>query len=191
MRTHSCALHGCAFGGGSVHEGACLKCLTNPAPREGWSSARCRAYLPSADLGDLRPLTDTTSRLAVTKADDTQQHTQSLPGPSFFRLKFNNLKLKSKETDENAKGSLGLDLLYCPTDPVADFVFVHGLGGGSRRTWSKSSNLEQFWPIWLPQAPDFKDVRIHSFGYNSDWASMKQDMSNISDFALLLLNTLQ
>jgi pimeloyl-ACP methyl ester carboxylesterase len=129
--------------------------------------------------------------MALTKADDTQQHTQSSRGSSFFRLKSNNLKLKSKETDENAKGSLGLNLLYCPTNPVADFVFVHGLGGGSRRTWSKSSNLEHFWPRWLPQAPDFKDVRIHSFGYNSDWASMRQDMSNISDFALLLLNTLQ
>jgi len=95
------------------------------------------------------------------------------------------------EKDEEAKGSLGLNLLYDPADPVVDFVFVQGLGGGSRKTWSKSSNIKHFWPRWLAQDSDFQDVRIHSFGYNSDWASMKQDVSNISDFALSLLNALQ
>jgi len=129
--------------------------------------------------------------MALSITDDTRRHSRTSQGSSFLGLKFNHLKLKPSDTDDDAKGSLGLNLLYHPADPVVDFVFVHGLGGGSRKTWSKSSNLKHYWPRWLAQDSDFQDVRIHSFGYNSDWASMKQDVSNISDFALALLNALQ
>ena len=42
-------------------------------------------------------------------------------------------------------GPLGLNLLYEPKNTLVDLVFIHGLGGGSRRTWSCSNGSEAFW----------------------------------------------
>ena len=79
------------------------------------------------------------------------------------------------------KGRLGLNLLWCSTKPSADLVFIHGLGGGSRKTWSKSSATEHFWPQeWLPRDPAFRQVRIHSFGYDADWMGGKENCLNIN-----------
>ncbi|RMJ29028.1 WD40 [Aspergillus sp. HF37] len=90
-----------------------------------------------------------------------------------------------------SKGSLGLNLLHSPACPVVDFVFVHGLGGGSRKTWSRTSSIEDYWPQeWLPKDPDFKHVRVHSFGYNSDWGKGKDNCLNIHHFAKSLLGEL-
>jgi hypothetical protein len=97
----------------------------------------------------------------------------------------------SDRSTENAKGPFGLNTLFKPSEPViADMVFVHGLGGGSRSTWTRSSDPTLFWPQeWLPQDPGFKDVRIHSFGYNSNWD--KESTLNIHDFAKSLLGSIQ
>lgn len=85
-------------------------------------------------------------------------------------------------------GALGLNLLYAPPAPLVDFVFVHGLRGGSRKTWSKSSDPYHFWPKeWLTRDPEFKNVRIHSFGYSSDWGDGKDSVLNIHDFGKSLL----
>src|SRR5271168_230704 len=86
------------------------------------------------------------------------------------------------DSSEDSKGPFGLSTLYDPPDPaIADLVFVHGLGGGSRSTWTKSLDPSLYWPQeWLPQDPGFKDVRIHSFGYNSNWK--KESILNIYDF---------
>ena len=88
------------------------------------------------------------------------------------------------------KGPLGLTTLFEPSGPVvADLVFVHGLGGGSRSTWTQSSDAALFWPQeWLPTDAGFRDVRIHSFGYNSNWE--KESVLNIHDFARALLGSL-
>jgi hypothetical protein len=89
---------------------------------------------------------------------------------------------------DDPKDVLGLNLLYTPSEPLIDFIFVHGLGGGSRKTWSKSSSVTHFWPQeWLPQDPAFKNVRLHSFGYSSNWAKGKDSVLNIHDFGKLLL----
>ncbi|PYH31863.1 uncharacterized protein BO87DRAFT_115249 [Aspergillus neoniger CBS 115656] len=37
---------------------------------------------------------------------------------------------------EDFKGPLGLQLLRTVSEPLVDFIFIHGLGGGSRKTWS-------------------------------------------------------
>ena len=89
------------------------------------------------------------------------------------------------------KGPIGLNTLFSPAeDAIADLVFVHGLGGGSRSTWTKSSNPELYWPqAWLPMDDGFQGVRIHSFGYNSNWD--KESTLNIHDFAKALLGSLQ
>ena len=91
-------------------------------------------------------------------------------------------------TTEDARGPHGLSILFSPPDPLIDFIFVHGLGGGSRKTWSKTKSITHFWPQeWLPRDPAFKDVRIHSFGYDSDWAKGKKNCLNIHHFGKSLL----
>lgn len=69
---------------------------------------------------------------------------------------------------------------------------MHGLGGGSRKTWAKTVDPLHFWPrAWLPEDVDFRDVRIHSFGYNADWGERRQSILNIHDFAQSLLGEIK
>lgn len=92
---------------------------------------------------------------------------------------------------DHTKGCLGLNLLHCPSDPRIDFVFVHGLGGGSRKTWSKTSSISHYWPQeWLSKDPKFQYVRVHSYGYNSDWAKGKDNCLNVHHFGKSLLGEL-
>ncbi|KAI0378271.1 hypothetical protein F5Y04DRAFT_152464 [Hypomontagnella monticulosa] len=92
-------------------------------------------------------------------------------------------------------GHLGLTTLHEPQPPdssTADIVFVHGLGGGSRKTWSYSADWYHYWPqSWLPKDPDFTDVRIHAFGYKSDWVERQQSILEIRDFAESLIGELK
>lgn len=65
---------------------------------------------------------------------------------------------------------------------------MHGLGGGSRKTWSATEQIDSFWPReWLPYETGFKRVRIHSFGYDADWSSRKSSPLTIQDFGQALL----
>lgn len=81
-----------------------------------------------------------------------------------------------------------MNLLFQPDETLADFIFVHGLRGGSRKTWSASTDPAHFWPKeWLPGDPDFKNVRIHTFGYHSDWGESKTKDFNIHDFGQSLV----
>ena len=86
--------------------------------------------------------------------------------------------LSTTEAIDLKKGVLGLSTIYEPEQPVkvvADLVFIHGLGGGSRKTWSYSSDLEYFWPQeWLPREPELAAVRIHTFGYNANWGERRR-----------------
>ncbi|KAL7945337.1 hypothetical protein V8C42DRAFT_54964 [Trichoderma barbatum] len=98
---------------------------------------------------------------------------------------------ESQETDP-----LGLCTLYdpAPRNAVADIIFIHGLGGSSRKTWSNSSSQRSFWPQdWLPVERGFEDVRVHSFGYRADWGKKWQQQSilNIHDFAESLIGGLR
>lgn len=101
-------------------------------------------------------------------------------------------KWRDKDGDSNAdlKGPFGLSTLYEPESVVvADLIFVHGLGGGSRSTWTKSNDPSLYWPQrWLPQDPAFQNVRIHSFGYDSNWD--KESTLNLHDFAKSLLGSI-
>lgn len=65
---------------------------------------------------------------------------------------------------------------------------MHGLGGGSRKTWSKTKAVAHYWPQeWLPADDAFKHVRVHSFGYDSDWAKGKDNVLNVHHFGMSLL----
>ncbi|KAI0471722.1 Alpha/Beta hydrolase protein [Xylariaceae sp. FL0804] len=118
----------------------------------------------------------------------------SRSGLSFLERRLKRLSLARPDTKDgdDLKGPLGLNLLYSPSETIVDIVFVHGLGGGSRKTWSSSNDACQFWPKeWLPAEPGFKNVRIHSFGYNSNWRERKESVLNVLDFAQALLFDLQ
>jgi hypothetical protein len=90
---------------------------------------------------------------------------------------------------DSAKGPFGLTTLFEQCDPVVvHLVFVHGLGGGSESTWTHSGG--PFWPKdWLPLEPDFQDVAVHTFGYNSNFK--KSSTLDIHDFSKSLLANLQ
>ena len=93
----------------------------------------------------------------------------------------------SNSSPENEKGPLGLTTVFRPLKKaIADLIFIHGLGGGSRKTWSRNGDSVLFWPQeWLGQDLGFRDVRIHTFGYDSNWE--KESILNIHDFAKSLL----
>jgi WD40 repeat protein/pimeloyl-ACP methyl ester carboxylesterase len=106
------------------------------------------------------------------------------------------LSISTQQTDIDAPadvvGRLGLTLLFQPSEPLIDFIFVHGLGGGSRKTWAFSKEPLHYWPQqWLPRDPSFKNVRIHTFGYASKWAEIKSSALNVHDFAKSLVAAIQ
>lgn len=105
-----------------------------------------------------------------------------------------NFSLPSSDGERAEKGPLGLTTLHEPQEatPAVDLVFVHGLGGGSRKTWAKTVDPSHFWPkAWLPEDVDFRDVRIHSFGYNADWVERRESILNIHDFSQSLLGEIK
>jgi hypothetical protein len=63
----------------------------------------------------------------------------------------------------------GLELLHepaiRPANPV-QIIFVHGLGGSKRGTWTHAKT-RGFWPAWLKEHPGLDKVRVATFGYNS------------------------
>ncbi|KAK4642315.1 hypothetical protein QC761_507640 [Podospora bellae-mahoneyi] len=92
---------------------------------------------------------------------------------------------------DDAKGPLGLNTLHAPPGPTFDLVLVHGLGGGSRKTWSKTTSLKDYWPAeWLPKDPAFTNVRIHSYGYNSDWTKRNDNCLNVHHIGKAFLGDL-
>lgn len=69
-----------------------------------------------------------------------------------------------------ADNPLGFEVIYRPPgEHKADIVFVHGLGGHSRKTWSKDNNPGSFWPLkWLPYEAGINEARISTFGYDAN-----------------------
>lgn len=92
------------------------------------------------------------------------------------------------------RNPFGLNTSYRPDlsiPIIADFVFVHGLGGGSNTIWSIKQQSGRFWPgEWLPQDEAFNGVRIHSFGYDANWSSRATNPLDIHAFAQSLMEEL-
>lgn len=90
---------------------------------------------------------------------------------------------------DRSNDPLGLHVIYDPpSDRAVDIVFVHGLGGTSRLSWSWNRDLSLFWPQeWLPLEPGLEEARILTFGYNANFLSPAKDLFNIPDFAKDLL----
>ncbi|RYC56363.1 hypothetical protein CHU98_g9844 [Xylaria longipes] len=86
----------------------------------------------------------------------------------------------------------GLRLVHASSQPLIDIVFVHGLRGGSTKTWRKGDDVRSFWPqYWLPMEPDLCNASIHSFGYDSDWGSTNPSILNVHDFGQALYEELR
>ncbi|PMD13592.1 NACHT and WD domain protein [Hyaloscypha hepaticicola] len=81
---------------------------------------------------------------------------------------------------------LGLDLVHTCSKPLVDLIFVHGLGGTSRGTWSWQRDRKNFWPAWLSQETDLCRSRIFTLGYNAEFSGQDTPLS-ILDFAKDLL----
>ena len=87
----------------------------------------------------------------------------------------------------------GISTVYTPPGPhKIDIIFTHGLGGGSRKTWSHDPcDLSTFWPgEWLPLEEEFGDARIHTFGYNADFKGDPTTLA-VLDFGRGLIQALK
>jgi hypothetical protein len=98
---------------------------------------------------------------------------------------------EQRDSGDPNSDRLGLSVVHTPLDrPVGiDIIFVHGLGGTSRKTWSYNRDVTYFWPKeWLPAEPGLERARILSFGYNANFMSTAPaNFLNITDFAKDLL----
>ncbi|KAK4223270.1 hypothetical protein QBC38DRAFT_517229 [Podospora fimiseda] len=97
----------------------------------------------------------------------------------------------SQALEEQNKDPMGLNVVFWPPEErIADIIFVHGLGGSSRMTWSKNRDLNNFWPLEFlsKESGLIRRTRILTFGYNSNFrpGAGKSQMS-ILDFAKELL----
>ena len=95
---------------------------------------------------------------------------------------------------DKPRHKLDFEVIYQPLKPSIEIVFVHGLGGESRGTWTYGKDsVCDFWPAWLPTVPGLKDARILSFGYDSNWKMVwkPQTTLGIPQFGTGLLSALQ
>jgi hypothetical protein len=112
---------------------------------------------------------------------------------TFLRRRFSS-KWTHKETrrSESERGPFGLHLLSVSPEPLIELVFVHGLGGGSVKTWQKGGDPRLFWPRhWLPMEPEFRHANIYTFGYESDWKSSEPSVLGIHDFGQALFEEMR
>ncbi|KAL8818633.1 MAG: hypothetical protein Q9223_002770 [Gallowayella weberi] len=109
----------------------------------------------------------------------------SLAGSDFAKVGSQHVR-PSPITSLSGSDPLGLTPVYAFPNPILDIIFVHGLGGTSRGTWSWERDPSNFWPPWLADDADFSRARIFTFGYNANFNG--QYTSNIIlDFAKELL----
>ncbi|WP_433294138.1 esterase/lipase family protein [Actinoplanes sp. CA-030573] len=75
-----------------------------------------------------------------------------------------------------------------PDDAALDVVFLHGLDGDARKSWSSGGD-DSFWPLWLAQ--DVERIAVWSVDYDA-WSSGWRGRSmSIPDRAINVLALLQ
>ncbi|KFA66678.1 hypothetical protein S40285_09198 [Stachybotrys chlorohalonatus IBT 40285] len=96
---------------------------------------------------------------------------------------------RPSDSDALEGSTLGLNVVYTPNNGhKADIIFIHGLGGTSRNTWTKSKDPDCFWPLtFLALEPDLCLARILTFGYNAALRKAGNISTSMLDFAKDLL----
>ncbi|KAM0809736.1 putative Prion-inhibition and propagation HeLo domain-containing protein [Seiridium cardinale] len=70
--------------------------------------------------------------------------------------------------NDDSRGRRGISLLHATDKPFVPLIFIHGLGGGSIKTWSKDGNPLAYWPkVWPPQGAGMQHANIYAYGYES------------------------
>jgi len=96
-------------------------------------------------------------------------------------------------TSSLPKQYIGLHIVHEPKTQtqVISIVFVHGLGGSARETWTHSPS-KIFWPTLLHGDDRFANARISTFGYDADFKNIfaAKNVLGIQDFAKQLLDGL-
>ena len=157
-----------------------------------------RQRTKSLQLGHTSSRLSTAPTLSPTEAlhtmpieHDGSGNNPSNKRPSLFKRGFRSVKKHEAGVSE-IRGPLGLRSLFSSPEPLIDLVFVHGLRGGSIKSFCKNDDPELFWPKrWLPIEPEFASASIHSFGYDSDWGSSKPSSLTVHDFGRSLYEELQ
>ena len=87
---------------------------------------------------------------------------------------------------------LGLHVLHEPLidGNTVNLIFVHGLGGSAKDTWTHSSHA--FWPTLLNEDDRFANARILTFGYAANFKNVlaPKNTLGIADFAKQLVHAL-
>lgn len=78
--------------------------------------------------------------------------------------------------------------VHDPRDAVLDVVFVHGLDGDARRSWSRE-DPGSWWPAWL--AEDVPGVAVWSVGYDAWSSGWRGRALSMPDRAVNLMALLQ
>jgi hypothetical protein len=75
--------------------------------------------------------------------------------------------------------------------PTVNVIFVHGLRGSTTETWTHYPS-KTFWPTLLGEDEGFENVRVSTFGYDSNLGNIftPKNALDISDFAKQLLDAL-
>jgi hypothetical protein len=87
---------------------------------------------------------------------------------------------------------IGLQVLHEPNTAtnIVSIIFVHGLGGSARETWTHHPS-KVFWPSLLHEDDRFANVRISTFGYVADFNIFDaKNVLGIQDFSKQLLDCL-
>ncbi|KAF8533841.1 hypothetical protein BDD12DRAFT_897587 [Trichophaea hybrida] len=97
--------------------------------------------------------------------------------------------MKAEEDFESStQFAVGLKLLAEPENPIVDIVFVHGLNGHWKRTWTARN--QAFWPAdFLPEM--VPQARIFSYGYDANThGAHKLSLLSLTDQGQALVRSL-
>lgn len=130
--------------------------------------------------------------LGANDSQDDEGESGHAPEQAPRRFPWTRSSRPEKKAAIKEHGPTGISLLHRAREPAIDIVFVHGLRGGSVKTWQKGGDARRFWPkLWLPKERGFEQANIHAFGYDADWSSEKGDILKIHDFGQQLFEDMR